>query len=131
MQYADFVRNAGLDARESAVGTDAVLKIFDGAIPANCAAADAGTVLSTINLPTDWMADAAGGAKASSGSWQDLAADASGTAAYFRLYKSDGTTCGWQGTCGLAGADMILDSTNFTAGQKFTVTSFTIQDNNG
>jgi hypothetical protein len=130
MQYSTTVRNAKLDAIETAIGASAVLKIFDGAKPANCAAPDAGTVLSTLNLPADWMADAAGGSKAKSGTWQDTAADNTGDAAYFRIYDSEGV-CHIQGTCALADADMILDSIEFTAGQKFTVVTFQITDNNG
>ena len=34
---------------------------------------------------------------------QDSSADATGTASFFRLYKSDGTTCVLQGTVGTSG----------------------------
>lgn len=131
MQYAMDVRNAGLDARAVTIGPNAVLKIFDGVKPGACADADAGAVLSTIQLPDTWMNPAANGSKGKAGTWQDNAADASGTPQYFRIYKADGVTCGIQGTCGLAGADMILDSVQFTAGQQFTVVTFTLNDNNG
>lgn len=130
LQYSTAVRNAKLDAIESTIGTSAVLKIFDGTKPANCAAADAGTVLATLSLPSDWMAAASAGAKAKSGTWQDTSADNSGTADYFRIYASDGTTCGIQGTVATSAADMIVDSVTFTAGQAFTISSFTITDNN-
>jgi hypothetical protein len=130
MQYSVGVRNAKLDAIETHIGAIPTLKVFDGAKPADCAAADVGTVLSTIALPADWMADAANGSKAKSGLWQDVTADGTGTAAYFRIYKADGT-CAIQGSCALALADMILDSVQFTAGQTFTVVTFTINDNNG
>jgi len=36
----------------------AALKIYSGSAPANVAAADTGTVLATLNLPSDWMAQA-------------------------------------------------------------------------
>ena len=61
MQYSVTVRNARLDAVESSIGTTPILKIFDGTMPANCAAADAGTVLATCTLPSDWMAAASSG----------------------------------------------------------------------
>lgn len=131
MQYSTTVRNAKLDALETAIGASAILKIRTGAAPANCAAADSGAVLATLALPADWMAAAAAGSKAKSGTWQDLSADSTGTAAHFRIYDSTGATCHIQGTCGLASADMIMDSVQFTAGQQFTVTAFTIADNNG
>jgi hypothetical protein len=126
-KYAISAANAMLDAFETDVGSSAILKIFDGVLPANCAAADNGIVLATINLPADWMAAAAGGSKAKSGTWQDASADANGNAAYYRIYASNGTTCKQQGSVGLvSGADMILDSVQFTAGQSFTVTNFSI-----
>lgn len=126
IQYSTTVNNARLDAIETAIGTSAILKIRSGAAPANPATADSGTVLATINLPSDWMNAASSGTKTKSGTWQDTSADATGTAGHFRLYASDGTTCHIQGTCGTSGADMILDSVNFTMGQSFTVTSFSI-----
>ena len=131
LQFSDAVRNARLDAIETAIGVSAVLKIRTGAPPANCAAADSGTVLATVNLPSDWMAAASGASKAKSGTWQDASADASGTAAHFRLYASDGTTCHAQGTVGTSGADMIVDNTSLNSGQSFTVNTFTIQEANG
>ncbi|MCA8906131.1 MAG: hypothetical protein KDA43_15170 [Hyphomonas sp.] len=132
LQVSVAVQNARLDAIESTIGTDAVLKIFDGSLPADCGTADAGTVLATLALPTDYMAAASSGSKAKSGTWEDTSADASGSADYFRLYASDGTTCHMQGTVtGTGGGgDMEVDNINFAAGQNFEVTSFTITDGN-
>jgi len=130
IQLSTTVRNARLDAIETTVGTSAIMRIRTGAVPANCAAADTGTVVATINLPSDWMAAAASGAKALSGTWQDASADATGTAAHFRIYDSGGATCHIQGTVGTSAADLIVDSTSFTAGQQFTVTAFTLTDGN-
>lgn len=131
-QFSVAVRNARLEAIETAIGPGAVLKIRSSSVPANVATADAGTVLATLTLPSNWMADASGGTKALAGTWQDTSADATGTAAHFRIYASDGTTAGWQGTVGVSGsgAEMIVDSTSFTAGQSFTVTSFTLTEGN-
>lgn len=132
IQLSTTVRNARLDSIETAVGTSAVLKIRTGAAPANVATADSGTVLATVNLPSDWMAAASGGSKALSGTWQDAAADAAGTAAHFRLYASDGTTAHMQGTVTATGGggDMTVDNTSFAAGQTFNVTGFTLTDAN-
>lgn len=127
-------RNARLDAIESTNSTSCSLEIRSGAQPATCATAGSGTVLATINLPSDWMAAASGGAKAIAGTWQDAAADASGTAAHFRVYNSqatkDNTTCFMQGSVGTSGTDMIVDNVSFGVGQQFTVTAFTLTDGN-
>lgn len=132
IQLSTTVRNARLDAIETAVGVSAILKIRTGAAPANCGTADSGTVLATLTLPSDWMAAASSGSKAKTGTWEDLSADATGTAAHFRLYASDGTTCHMQGTVTATGGggDMTVDNTSFASGQAFTVTGFTLTDAN-
>lgn len=132
VQLSTAVRNARLDAIETTIGTSAVLKIRTGAQPANVATADSGSVLATLNLPSDYMAAASGGSKAKSGTWEDTSADATGTAAHWRLYASDGTTCHAQGsvTATGGGGDMTVDNTSFATGQSFTVTSFTLTDGN-
>jgi hypothetical protein len=130
LQYSETVRNAQLDALETAIGASAVLKIRTGAPPANCGAADSGTVLATLALPADWMNPASAGAKAKAGTWQDASADAPGTAAHFRIYASDGTTVHAQGTVGTSGADLNVDNAVFAAGQQFTITGFTITAGN-
>ncbi len=132
LQYSTTVRNAKLDAVESTIGTSAVLKIRTGAPPANPAAADSGTVLASMTLPSDWMAAASSGTKALSGTWSDTSADATGTAAHFRIYASDGTTCHIQGTVTATGGggDMTLDNTSIASGQTVTVTTFTLTAGN-
>lgn len=130
LQFSAAVRNARLDAIETTIGATAVLKIRSGPVPADCATADAGTVLATLTLPADWMAAASGGSKAKSGTWQDTSADATGTAAHFRIYDSGGTVCGLQGTVGVGSGDLQVDSVSFTAGQSFSITGFTITDGN-
>lgn len=132
VQLSIAVRNARLDSIETTIGTSAVLKIRSGAQPATCATADSGTVLATLNLPTDWMAAASSGSKAILGTWQDLSADATGTAGHFRIYDSGGTTCGIQGsiTATGGGGDMTLDNTSIASGQTVTITSFTLTDAN-
>jgi hypothetical protein len=132
LQYSVAVRNARLDAFETAIGVSAVLKIRTGAAPATCATADSGTALSTMNLPSDWMAAASAGTKSKSGTWSDAAAAATGTAAHFRIYASDGVTCHAQGTVTATGGggDMTVDNVSFASGQGFTITSFTLTAGN-
>lgn len=132
IQLSTTVRNARLDVIESTIGATPILRIRTGAPPANCAAARTGTVLATLNLPSDWMAAASGGSKALAGTWQDTSADATGTAAHFEIMDSSGATCHLQGTVTATGGggDMTVDNTSFAAGQSFTVTSFTLTDAN-
>lgn len=132
IQFSVDVRNARLDAIETAIGPSAIMRIRTGPPPASCATADAGTVLAEIALPADWMASAAAGSKTMSGTWQDTSADASGVAGHFRIYDSTGATCHLQGTVTATGGggDLQVDNVNFAVGQQFTVTSFTLTDGN-
>lgn len=132
MQLSVAVRNAKADSTETTIGISPIMRIRSGAAPANCATADAGTVLATLTLPSDWMAAAASGAKAKAGTWQDTSADAAGTAAHFRIYDSAGTTCHIQGTVTATGGggDMTVDNVVFAAGQQFTVTAFSWTEGN-
>ena len=100
LQLSVTARNALLDAIETAAGTAAILKIYDltAGAPADCAAAITGTILTTMTLDTDWMNAAGSGTKTKLGTWQDSSADNPGTADFFRLFASDGTTCHIQGT---------------------------------
>lgn len=132
VKFSEAVRNARLDAIETAIGTSAVLKIRTGSPPAAITDADSGTVLATLTLPSDWLAAASGGSKAKSGTWEDASADNGGTAGHFRIYSSDGTTQHWQGTVTATGGggDMTLDNTSIASGQVVTITSLTVTDGN-
>ena len=125
-QFSTTVRNAALDQIETTIGTAPTLEIRSGTVPANCAAADSGTVLATITLPSDWSNAASGGSKTLLGTWQDSSADATGTAGHFRIKQ--GATCHIQGTvtATAGGGDMTLDNTSLATGQQFTVTAFTL-----
>lgn len=94
MQLSVSVRNAMLDAYETAIGTGAIVKLRTGAPPATCATADSGTVVASITLASDWMSAASSGSKAfSSTPLVDSSADNAGTLGHYRVYASDGTTC--------------------------------------
>lgn len=127
VQLSVAVRNAMLDVIESTIGVSPVLEIRTGAAPANCAAADSGTLLASLTLPSDWMAAAASGAKAKSGAWEDTSANATGTAAHWRL-KASGGTVHAQGTVTVTGGggDLTLDNVSITAAQDVTITSFSL-----
>lgn len=126
LQFSTGIRNGMLDQIESVTGTSAILEIRTGAAPATCATADSGTLLASLTLPSDWMAAASGGTKAKSGTWEDTSANASGTAAHFRIKDSGGTNCHVQGTVGTSGTDIVVDNAVFAAGQSFTITTFTL-----
>lgn len=132
VQLSTAVRNARLDAIETATGATAMLRIRTGTQPANCGTADSGTVLVEMTLPADWMAAATGGTKALLGSWSDASANATGTAGHYRIYDSAGTTCHVQGTVTATGGggDMTLDTVAVVITQVVTVLTFVLTDGN-
>ena len=130
IQLSTAVRNARLDAIETAVGTGAILKLRTGAPPANCAAADSGTVIISDTLASDWAAAASSGSKSFNGTPISGAAIAPGTLGHYRLYASDGTTCHMQGTIATSGGDMTVDNTSVNTGQTVNVTGWSITDGN-
>lgn len=129
VQLSVAVRNARLDAIETTVGTAPKLRILTGTAPANCAAAETGTLLVEITLPSDWANAASSGSKTKLGTWSGTAV-ATGTAGYYRMVDTAGTTCHEQGTCGQGSGDLDLDNTSIATDQTVTINTFTKTDGN-
>lgn len=121
-----------LDGVETAIGASPLLRMRTGGPPANCAAADTGSVIAEMTLPADAWAAASGGTKVKSGTWQDLAANAQGTIAHYRIYDATGTTCHLQGTVTITGGggDMTVDNPVVEVGQPITVTAHQLNAGN-
>lgn len=128
IQLSTAARNALLDVLEVTIGVSAKLMVYTGAMPANAAAATTGTKLVEYDLASDWWAAASAGAKTLNSLPLTVTGLANGTAGYFRLFATDGTTCGIQGTCTLTGGggDMTFDNTSIQTGQNVNITGFTI-----
>jgi hypothetical protein len=126
IQLGTTLRNNMMGQYESTIGTSPKLQLRSGAAPANCAAADSGTLLAEITLPSDWLTAPSAGAVALSGSWAGTGA-AAGTVAHYRLKDSAGTTCHEQGTVTATGGggDLTVDNTSIASGQAVSVTSWT------
>lgn len=133
---SDAVRNARLDAIETTMSTAVILRIYNGTAPADETTALAGnTLLAEGTLPSDWMAAAGSGAKAKTGTWTltGQSGASTGTAGtFFRIYRSNGTTCDIQGTVTASGGggDMTLDNNSIADTQTVTVSTFTLTDAN-
>ena len=127
LQLSTSVRNAQLDAIETAIGASAKLMIYTGAAPANCAAATTGTKLAEFDMAADWAAAASGGTKILNNVPLSTLGLATNTAGYFRIFASDGTTCGAQGTVTASGGggDIIISTTSIASGQAVVITGGT------
>lgn len=134
IQFRDTIRNGRLDSIETVGGASCALRVYTGAQPSDVTQANSGTLLVTMNLPANWMADAASGSKALAGVWSGSASGGSAsTPGHFRIYNSqatmDGTTCIVQGSCGIGSGDISFDGT-ITSGQTVSVSAFDLTDGN-
>lgn len=126
MEYSVAVRDAQNDAIETAIGTTPSLRIFNGTKPANCAAADAGTLLATAALPSDWLTASSAGVKSRNGTWTitgQSGAGAGTAGTYWRI--NQGATCHMQGTFGV-GQEMVPDNNSIANGQTVSITTFAV-----
>jgi len=131
-QYSTDVNNARLNAIETIVGASPILELRTGPKPANCAAANSGTLLVQSALPADWLADAAAGVKGKAGAWSFVGI-AAGAVGHFRIFSAGSpSVCHLQGSVTLTGGggDMTIDNTSIEAAQAGSVTAFQITAGN-
>jgi hypothetical protein len=131
IQLSVAARNARLDVIETVIGADAKLQLYTGAQPANCAAADSGTLLAEMTLPADWMDPASGGTKVKAGTWS-VTGLAIGNFGHFRIKDNGETTCHMQGSVTVSGGggDMIAEVAGIVVGQTVIVNTFGMTDAN-
>lgn len=106
------------------------LQIFTGAQPALNGALT-GTLLASLTFSATAFPAAtasAGTVTATANAITSASAAATGTAGYFALLKSDGTTVVATGSVGTSGADLNLSTLSITAGQTVSCSSFLITE---
>lgn len=128
VKWSSTVRNAVLDAVESAIGTSAIVRIYTGSAPATVGDTATGTLLVSYSLASDWMSAASSGSKTLASLPIAGTASNTGTAGYYRIFASNGTTCHEQGsvTASGGGGDMTISNTSITSGQTVNITGWTI-----
>lgn len=126
--YDASIRNGQLDQVTTRAGASALLRIYDGTRPATGGTAT--TLLAELTCNATFAPAASGGVLTLNAITQDSSANATGTATWFRIVKSDGTTFVMDGSVGTSGADLNLNSTSITSGGTVSVTSFTITAGN-
>lgn len=128
VKWSATVRNAVLDAWESAMGTAVKVRVYSGSAPSAVGDSATGTLLVEYTLASDWASAASSGSKTLSSLPISGTASNSGTAGYYRIYASDGTTCHEQGTVTATGGggDMTISNTSITSSQSVNITGFTL-----
>lgn len=122
------IRNAMLDLITARAGANALLRIYSGSRPATGGAAT--TLLAELTCNATFAPAAASGVLTLNAITQDSSANATGTATWFRIVKSDGSTFVLDGNVGTSGSDLNLTTTSIVATQPVSITSFTITEGN-
>lgn len=133
LAYSTTIRNAMLDAITTAAGNGALLRIYDSTgtgRPATGGAITTQVLLAELTCGTPFASSAAAGLLTLSSITQDSSANNSGTATWFRIVKSDGTTFVLDGNVATSGSDLNLTTTTIVSGQPVSITSFTITEGN-
>lgn len=130
LSYDTSIRNAMLDAITTRAGGSALLRIYTATRPATGAAITSQTLLAELTCNATFAPAASGGVLTLNAITQDSSANATGTAAWFRIVKSDGTTFVLDGDVGTSGSDLNLTTTSITSGQPVSISSFTITEAN-
>lgn len=129
MANAPSLTNAAASAAADAVtalANSGKLRIYSGTKPTNADTALSGnTLLAELTFGTTAFGAASNGVATANAITSDSSADATGTASFFRVFKSDGTTAVWDGTVGTAGCDLNLNSTSISSGATVSVSSLT------
>ena len=130
LQFSTTLRNARGDAITTAVGNAGKLRIYSGSEPADAnTAITSQTLLSEHSLATPFAASTSAGVLSPTLPSQ-VNASATGTASFYRVYKSDGTTCVLQDTVGTSGAGMNLNTTAIVSGGPVVINSWAYTEGN-
>lgn len=122
------LRNARLDAITTFVGANGKLRIYSGTRPATGGTAT--TLLAELTLGSTFAPAASGGVLTLNAITGDTSADATGTASWARILKSDGTTIALDCSVGTSGTDIVLATTSIVASAAVNITSATITEGN-
>ena len=111
-----------------------LIRLYEGTKPATANDSVAGaTLLAEVGFGTPAFGGAVDGFITALPLTKDSDADATGTAEFYRLFRSDGTTPMGDGTCGMigSGADLEMSSTSVIEHGEVTCTGFTHQEGLG
>lgn len=121
------LRNARLDAITTAAGANAKLRLYSGTRPATGGTAT--TLLAELTCGSTLAPAASGGVLTLNAITSDSSADASGTATWARLVKSDNTFV-MDMDVGTSGADLNMNSNVISAGAAVSITGATLTEAN-
>lgn len=125
LTFSDAVAEDMSDALVAYASTGATIKIYTGTKPAGPATAVSDqTLLGTLTI-AGVFGTYSSGVLTFGTITGDTSADATGTAAWFRMATSGGTAF-LDGTVGTSDADLVLNTTSIVAGGPIEVSAFTL-----
>lgn len=125
LKYSNGTRDAQQQGLITYAGSGCSIKLYQGTQPANAnTAISTQTLLVSLTISGTFGTDSNG--TLTLGSVTNGTAGASGTADFFRIFKSDGTTVVMDGSVGTSGADLNLNTTTISSGQTVSITAGTI-----
>lgn len=105
------------------------IRIYDGTQAATAdTAVGAQVLLAELRFGATAFGAGADGVATANAITADSSANATGTATWFRVLKSDGTTVVWDGSVGTATSDLVLNTTSIVAGASVTITALTLTE---
>lgn len=117
--------NAAADAA-CALCNNGFFDIYDGTQPATADTAITSQVkLAHLTFGATAFGAAVAGVATANAIGSDASADATGTATWFRAYKSNGTSPVFDGSVGTSGCDLTLSSVSIVTGGAVSITGFT------
>jgi hypothetical protein len=127
-RFTDAVVNAKASAR-AALFANGYLRLYTAPQPATAdTAVTTQTLLAELRFTDPPFAAPVAGVAVSFAITSDTEADASGDAAWYRVYQSDGTTPVEDGSCGISAANMLLNTVSIVAGRPVAVGTYTIEE---
>lgn len=106
------------------------IRIYDGTQAATAdTAVGAQVLLAELRFGATAFGAGAAGVATANAITADASANATGTATWFRVLKSDGTTVVWDGSVGTATSDLILNTVAIVTGASVSITALTLTEN--
>jgi hypothetical protein len=121
--FADLLNNGYLRIYDSTGGTGQPATV-DTAIGSQ-------VLLAELRFAATSESDITNGVITFAGLTADSAANATGTATWFRAFQSNGTSAVWDGSVSTSGATLNLNTTSIVIGAEVSVTSATYTVNKG
>ena len=124
LEYSNATRHAQNEGLITYAGSNALFNLYSGTQPANANTAITSQIL-LVSMPISGVFGTDVNGTLTLSAVTETNAVGSGTASFFRIFKADNSVI-MDGSVGLSGADLILNTVDIAAGQSVDITAGTI-----